>query len=278
MSRAQLVRASAVAVVAASGLVLMSRFGALQWPSVLVYSGIVAFLGGMVSALAPPRWLGFSRRFHGPLAGILVGACLFCAGLYWPAGAFDTPSPATRLDAFMPDYNFHERHEIVVHAPPNAVRAALDHVAWADLGVMETLGRIRSVAMGGSAARGGLSPTPIVDSVKSPRSGFFLLDDTPREFVFGLAGQPWNNAAVRLTAAGFRTWSQPGSIRVAANFLIQAVGNDSSRVVTETRIAACDAASRRKMAQYWALVYPGSGMVRRSLLEAVRLRAEKSRT
>jgi len=274
MGRPQLIWMSAVAGAAGCGLVLMRRFGALQLPSVLAYSGIVALLCGLVSGLAPPRWLGFSRRFQGPLTGALVGAILFAAGWYWPPGAFDTPSPATRLDAFMPEYNFHERHEIAIQAPPDRVRAALDHVSWADIGVMETLGRIRSIAMGGSAARGGLPPTPIVDSVRDPRSGFFLLDDTSHEFVFGLAGQPWNNAAIRLTAAEFRTWAKPGNIKVAANFLIQAAGDNRSLVATETRIAGCDAASRKKMAQYWALVYPGSGMVRRSLLEAVRRRAE----
>jgi len=275
MGRPQFVLWAAVAAVAGCGLILMGRFGALQLPSVLAYSGMAAFLGGLVSVLAPPRWLGFSRRFQGPLAGALAGACLFGAGWYWPAGAFDTPSPTTRIDAFLPEYNFHERHEMVIQAPPESVRAALDRVAWADIGVMETLGRIRSVAMGGSAARGGLSPTPILDSVKNPRSGFFPLDDTPREFVFGLAGQPWNNAAVRLSAAEFRTWTKPGCIKVAANFLVLDAGNGGSRVVTETRIAACDAAARKKMSKYWALVYPGSGMVRRSLLEAVRLRAER---
>jgi len=266
---------SAIAVVAGCGLLLMSRFGALQWPSVLVYSGIVAFLGGLVSTLAPPRWFGFARRFHAPLAGALAGAVLFLAGCYWPVRAFDTPSPTTRLDAFMPEYDFHERHEILIQAPPDRVRAALDRVAWSDLGVMETLGRVRAVAMGGSSRGGRLSPTPIVDSVRNPRSGFFPLDDTPREFVFGLAGRPWENAAIRLTAAGFRSWAEPGSIKVAANFLIQDAGTDRSRVVTETRIVACDAAARTKMAHYWALIYPGSGLVRRSLLEAVRLRAEK---
>jgi len=276
MTRPRFVRISAVVVIAAAGLFLMARFGALQLPSVLAYSGIVAFLGGLVSSLVPPRWLGFSRRFHGPLAGFFLGAALFAAGWYWPVGAFQTPSPATRLDAFMPEYNFHERHEIMIQAPPERVRTALDQVSWTDIGVMETLGRIRSVAMGGSAAvRPGPSPTPIIDSVKNPRSGFFLLDDTPREFVFGLAGQPWNNAGVRLTAAEFPTWTKPGSIKVAANFLIEDAGNNRSRVVTETRIAAGDAAARKKMAQYWALIYPGSGMVRRSLLEAVRIRAEK---
>jgi len=275
MSRPQLFCLSAVAVVGGGGLLLMRRYGALQMPSVLVYSGMVAFLGGLVSCVAPPRWLGFSRRYQGPLAGALLGAVLFATGWYWPAGSFVTPSPATRLDAFMPEYNFHERHEIVVQAPPDRVRTALDRVSWTDIGVMETLGRIRSVALGARPGRARLSPTPVIDSVKNPRSGFFLLDDTPREFVFGLAGQPWNNAGVRLTAAEFRRWEKPGNIKVAANFLIEGVGNDRSRVVTETRITACDAASRTKMARYWALIYPGSGMVRRSLLEAVRLRAER---
>ena len=38
------------------------------------------------------------------------------------------------------------------------------------------------------------------------------------------------------------------------------------------RVVASDAAARRKMARYWALIYPGSGLVRHSLLEAVRER------
>src|SRR6516164_8012638 len=121
MSRPLLVRVSAVAVVAGCGLILMGRFGTLQLPSVLAYSGIAAFLGGLVSGLAPPRWLGFSRRFQGPLAGALAGAVLFAAGRYWPVDSFETPSPATLLDAFMPEYNFYERHEIAIQASPDRV-------------------------------------------------------------------------------------------------------------------------------------------------------------
>jgi hypothetical protein len=48
-------------------------------------------------------------------------------------GAFDTPSPTSRLDAFMPAYNFRELHEILIQAPPHRVRAALDRIAWADI-------------------------------------------------------------------------------------------------------------------------------------------------
>jgi len=279
MNRPQFLRAAFVAVVAAGGLALMSSLGALQWPSVLAYSGLVVLSFGLLSVLVPPRWLGFSRRSHGLLVGILAGAALFAAGWFWPAGSFTTTSPATRLDAFLPAYNFHERHEITIRAPPERVRQALDQVSFADLGVVRTLGAIRSIAMGHvPAARGAqpASPTlPMVQMIESRRTNFFPLDDTPREFVFGLAGQPWNNVGVRLTPEEFRNWAPPDNVKIAANFLIEDAGNGRSRVITETRVAATDESARGKMARYWALIYPGSGMIRRSLLNAIRERAER---
>lgn len=279
MTRPQFLRAAVVAAVAAGGLVLMDRLAPLQWPTVLVYSGLVTFLCGVLSVLLPPRWLGLRKRIHGLVSGTLAGAAFFAAGWFWPVSSFHTPSPQTRLDAFMPDYSFHERHEIIIQAEPERVRAALDRVSFADIGVMETLGRIRSIAMGSFRAPRGksaaLPTTPIVDMVKSPHSGFFPLADTPLEFVFGLAGQPWNNAGVRLSPEQFKDWRQPGSVKVAANFLIESAGAGRSRVITETRVAASDEFARNKMAKYWALIYPGSGLVRRSLLEAVRDRAER---
>ena len=279
MSRPQILRAALVAVVAAGGLALMGSFGALQWPSVLAYSGLVVAPFGLLAALAPPRWLGFSRRWHGPLVGILAGGALFSAGWLWPVGSFTTPSPATRLDAFMPAYNFHERHEITIQAPPERVREALDRVSFADIGVIRTLGAIRAIAMGhvraARQARGASPAMPMIETIESPRSGFFPLDDAPREFVFGMAGQPWNNVGVRLTPEAFRSWAAPDSVKIAANFLIEDAGNGRSRVITETRIAASDRSARGRMARYWALIYPGSGMIRRSLLRAIRERAER---
>lgn len=278
MSRPQFLRAAFVAVAATGGLALMASFGALQWPSVLAYSGLVILLFGMLAVLVPPRWLGFSRRWHGLLVGIPAGSALFAAGWFWPAGSFTTVSPATRLDAIMPAYNFHERHEIAIQAPPERVRQALGQVSFADIGVVRTLGTIRGIAMGHVRAARPAQPAspavPIVEMIESRHTDFFPLDDTPREFVFGLAGQPWNNVGVRLTPEEFRNWAPPHSVKVAANFLIEDAGNGRSRLITETRVAASDASARNRMARYWALIYPGSGMIRRSLLYAIRERAE----
>jgi hypothetical protein len=63
-------------------------------------------------------------------------------------------------------------------------------------------------------------------------------------------------------------------VKIAANFRIEDIGGGRTRVVTETRVVANDDAAHRKMARYWALIYPGSGMIRRSLLAAIRDHAE----
>jgi len=64
------------------------------------------------------------------------------------------------------------------------------------------------------------------------------------------------------------------TVKIAANFRIEDAGDGRSRVITETRVAANDDFARVKMARYWALIYPGSGMIRRSLLQVIRDRAE----
>lgn len=279
MTRAQWYRAAVVILAAAGGLALMGSMGRLQWPSVLVYSGLVTFLCGLLSLLLPARWLGFSRRIHGLAAGVLVGAVLFTAGMFWPLSSYNTSSPTSRIDAFLPAYHIYERHQLVVNAPPDRVREALDQITPSEVGVTHALGTIRGFVMSGMRkqgnARAGAAPARVLDVVKQPGSGFFTLDDTPREFVFGLAGQPWNNKAVRLTPEEFRTWNPAGQVKIAANFLLEDAGGGRTRVTTETRIAASDETAQRKMARYWALVYPGSGMIRWGLLKAIRARAER---
>ncbi|MDR3698158.1 MAG: hypothetical protein P4L56_00900 [Candidatus Sulfopaludibacter sp.] len=280
MTRPLFLRAAAVATLAVGGLTWMNSVAPIQWPSVLAYSGIVVFLLGALSVLAPPAWSGFSRRIHGLLAGVVLGAALFGAPWFWPVHPRTIASPASRLDVFLPTYDFQERHELTIDAPAERVREALNQVSFADIPLMQTLGRIRALAMGHvrvlSEAKGASPAIPIVAMIQDPRSGFFPLDDTPREFVFGLAGQPWNNAGVRLTPAEFLLWAPPETVKIAANFLIQDAGSGRSRVITETRILASDASARGKMTKYWALIYPGSGLIRRGLLEAVRDRAART--
>ncbi|MBV8202739.1 MAG: hypothetical protein JOZ15_19150, partial [Acidobacteria bacterium] len=45
-------------------------------------------------------------------------------------------------------------------------------------------------------------------------------------------------------------------------------------VTTETRVNATDAATRRRFAAYWRVIYPGSSLIRSMWLRAIRRRAE----
>lgn len=60
------------------------------------------------------------------------------------------------------------------------------------------------------------------------------------------------------------------------NFFVTDAGDGASRVVTETRILATDAAARRRFGLYWRVIYPGSALIRVMWLRAVKRRAEQA--
>jgi hypothetical protein len=270
-----LIRCAAVLVVGSCGLLFLNSLGPLQWPTVLVYTGLVIVLCGLAGVVRPPKMLGVPRRADAAFAAA-GGAMLLAAGLFWPVESLHGAGNA-RLDAFLPEYDFHEFHELRIHAAPDRVMLAVREVSFADIGVMQTLGRIRNIAMGRVEAGRPASPKPLLALISTGATGFFPLEDNDREFIFGMAGQPWNNSArpVRLTPDSFPSWMPPDNVKIAANLRVDDAGDGWSRLITETRVQATDDSARRTMARYWRIIYPGSGMIRQSLLSAGRLRAEQ---
>ena len=115
---------------------------------------------------------------------------------------------------------------------------------------------------------------PIVD--RFLRSGWVVLAEEPgRALVTGLIARFWEPvpggpAPVR-DAAEFAAFREPGFAKAVTSF--EVFPDDSgSRLVTETRVEGTDARARRLFALYWLLIRPGSGLIRRSLLRAVRRR------
>ncbi len=58
------------------------------------------------------------------------------------------------------------------------------------------------------------------------------------------------------------------------NFLIEDAGLGACTVTTETRVYATDASTSRRFAGYWRVIYPGSALIRRMWLRAIKHRAE----
>ena len=163
----------------------------------------------------------------------------------------------------------------------NAVRS----VTADEIRFFRTLTWIRAPHLGRPARETILTPsagTPILDAALA--SGFVVLaDDVDRELVIGtfviappavVRGVPDDPVQIEeAIREGWRTES-PGFARAALNFRIADRGNGSWRLTTETRVFATDKATALRFAVYWRIIFPGSALIRRMWLDAIKRRAE----
>ena len=113
------------------------------------------------------------------------------------------------------------------------------------------------------------------------RTGFLMLSDQPgREIVIGVAGPVAASAHAASRAGAPRRFvpAAAGYASIAMNFRIVSDGRGGSLLSTETRMFAPDAATRRRLAIYWRVIQPGSALIRRAWLQAIRRRAERPAT
>jgi len=218
--------------------------------SVLLYSsGLLALAGLGMLLRKRTRRLG-TRAIVAGVAGMAIA-------LFWPASEKRASATAAQIDRLMPVWEFDERHEVDVAATPAQIFEAIRAVRSDDIRLFNTLTTIRRGGRGGRENI--LNPShnaPILDVAL--RSGFFVMaDDSPSEIVIGT------------------TVIRPHRAIAAMNFLVVPHGS-TSRLITETRVHATDAAARRRFAVYWRIIHPGSDLIRRGWLEAIKRRAESA--
>ncbi|PYQ24636.1 MAG: hypothetical protein DMF81_04885 [Acidobacteria bacterium] len=255
----------------------------------LVYAGGLVTLLGLACLVKPPRALGVrGRRTAALLAGGGVLGAL--AGFALPASLVRVAVNRTRLDAVVPVYQFHEIHSVRVQASPEVVLDAVRRVTAGEIRLFRTLTWIRSPRFGRGGRESILNAPegqPILEVAL--RSGFVSLGGEPgREVVFGTAmrlapARPDEAEriaravhAVRQDPRAFAGLNAPGYAMTAMNFLVEAEPGGGCRLSTETRVFATDAATRRLFAVYWRVIYPGSSLIRRMWLQAVKRRVEGS--
>lgn len=189
----------------------------------------------------------------------------------------------THLDAWLPDYEFDEHHDLIVQAPLATVRQALGEIDLARIPLVRLLMTLRTLPAFLVSPRRTLATHR---KRASPRLGltalgsFTLLADEPCEVVLGLTGRFWKLRGEILVgdAATFRAAPPAGTARAVMNFLLESESAERTRVSTDTRIHCADAATRRTFGWYWRLIRPGSGLIRIAMLRAVRRAAEEKRT
>jgi hypothetical protein len=149
------------------------------------------------------------------------------------------------LDAFLPEYEFSERHSTRVDASAARIDAAVRALAIEDVPLAHLLVRLRGLGRPTRQRR------PFVESGR-------LLDDAPGEgVVLGLSGQFW------------KLRGGPGGGEAVIDFRI-----DGNRLSTETRVHVADPGERLRFARYWRVIRPFSGLIRVLFLREVRKQAE----
>ena len=239
----------------------------------LLYAGLLVALLGAASMVKPARVLRVPDRRVA--AGLLaLGLAAGLAGLSLPCPVVRSHRPAARIDEFVPAFQFAEHHHMDVHAPPAQVWKAVETVTASEIWMFRTLTWIRSPRWPWSRTRESiLAPSrsaPILDTAL--RGGFIVLAEDPeRELVVGFL--PCRAPSAR-TSREFFALQRPGECRAAMNFLLEDRGRAGTRLSTETRVFATDALAQRRFRRYWRVIYPGSALIRRSWLAALKRRAE----
>ena len=241
-----------------------------------VYLGFAVALAGLVALIHPPHALGLETRAQGA-AVLLAGLLLVAAGWLLPAREIRVSPARTRLDEVVPAYQFNEVHRIRVAAPPADVYRAIREVTAGEIRFFAALTAIRRFGRPGpESILNAPERLPILE-VATRTTFVTLAEEVGRELVVGtLVIRPHRPDEPPVTRATFGSLSRPGYAKAAMNFLLEPDGRGGTLLSTETRVFATDAATRRRFATYWRLIYPGSALIRREWLRAVRRRAERA--
>jgi hypothetical protein len=154
------------------------------------------------------------------------------------------------LDEFLPDYEFSTWHAVSVAVDPAHADRALREVTFREVPLVRGLLLARGLGLRRA------EDTVLATMVRRTT----VLEDVPGEgLILTLNGQFW-----RLRGHG------PEAPATAVIDFRALPGN----LTTETRVHVPDSVSRRKFGQYWRVVRPFSGLIRRAVLGAAKRRAE----
>ena len=186
------------------------------------------------------------------------------------------------IDEYIHSFDVNEIHRVEIAASRESVFEALKKTDLSQSGIVRALMILRTLPAALSR-RGGMTELasrgsePVTLASFEDRGFRELGENPPEEIVLGLEGKFWmpSGAVCTPSAEAFRTSAPtPGTARAVWNFSVLQTGANRCSLTTETRVLCADAATRRRFLPYWALIRLGSGIIRRSMLKAVKRAAE----
>lgn len=243
--------------------------------SVLVYLGFAAVLVGSLSILWPLRFLRIRTRARGAIVAA-AGLLIAIVALSLPARTKTASTPKTKLDEWMPSWQFDEQHTIHVNASPEKAFAAIRAVRADEIFLFRTLIAIRRCGEPGpESIMNAPENKPLLD-VATATTFIYLADEAPRELVVGtvVAAPRGIHAPAKLTPEIFRKTLPQGVALATMNFLVTPDEHGGSTIISVTRVYANSPSMVRRFAVYWRIIHPGSDIIRRTWLRAIKRRAE----
>lgn len=243
---------------------------------IFVYAGLAATLIGALALAKPLAFLRIPNRRRATVV-FSGGLLAFAVGMLLPASETRVTARGMRLDEFAPVYQFNEVHTVRVSAPRARVYEAVKVVSADEILLFRSLTWIRRLGRRGPESI--LNPPehlPIL--AVATRSGFVLLAEEPeREIVLGavVLAPRSSHSRRRLVPDDFKDFREPGFALATMNFLVEDEGAGASIVRTETRVHATDRSAAAQFARYWRVIYPGSALMRRMWLRAIKRSAER---
>jgi hypothetical protein len=151
------------------------------------------------------------------------------------------------LDAWLQGPVVRTRHERHAAAPAEVLWDAALSVRLSDTG---TLGRL---------VRWRIPDTPEHQTYRAlfAQYPFVLLDEGPGWSLSGLCGRIWTLHRDYPRLAGpeaFRAWDRPGTVRVLFAHWVQELGDGTSAIVSEARVAPTDRAAMLRLRSMWAVM------------------------
>ncbi|HVQ42842.1 MAG TPA: hypothetical protein VMS54_11560, partial [Vicinamibacterales bacterium] len=236
--------------------------------------GLAVGLGGLC-LLRPIAWLKIPSRRRALLVGV-TGIGVAIGTLFVGTSLKRIPAPASLIDQVLPEFQFSETHQVEIAAAPPDVYRAVRGVTADEIALYRTLTWIR--CLGRCPGDNILNPptgTPILETAM--RSGFRLIAETPDvELVLvTFVAAPSGTSSREWTRDAFVSLRTPGYAKAAMNFRLEPRGTGRTVLHTDTRVLATDSRTCRAFAAYWRTIVPGSDLIRRAWLRAIKRRAER---
>lgn len=180
-----------------------------------------------------------------------------------------------KLDEYMPNYCFSERHQQILAASPDVVYQLLKRLDLSKPLIIKVLLKMRSLFKSGKRS-GQLGHGQLVLEELPAITGFMMLDQVENEeLVIGRVGRFWlpDGGVVQIPVEEFKAYREIGFGKVAWNFYMASEQNGKTILTTETRIHIEGKLATMLFTLYWMIVRPFSGLIRIRMLKEIERQA-----